>query len=142
MLYQEITLSTFKTCQYSLLFQKLCNCHYNIITVNMSSPPAFGTRLLTPTHPHLPVPDFMKSPPPPLHFVPPCTCSSLMVTSHNHRCSYCAPLCIPVLNVFETGTGDKAQRTSGWETNLVRACDSLQKKSLISWDYQGKFAEK
>ena len=31
-------------------------------------------------------------------------------------------------NVFETGTGDKALRTSGWETNLVRACDSLQKK--------------
>ena len=45
------------------------------------------------------------------------------------------------MNVFETGTGDKALRTSGWETNLVRACDSLQKKSLISWDYQGKFAE-
>ena len=116
------------------------------LEINMSSPPAVGTRLLTPTHPlHLPVPDFMKSPPPPpppLHFVPTCTCSSLMVTSHNHRCSYCAPLCIPVLNVFETGTGDTALRTSGWETNLVRACDSLQKKSLISWDYQGKFAEK
>lgn len=117
MLYQEITLSTLKTCQYSLLFQKLCNCHYNIIIVqmgkaigrrsslyialeleiNMSSPPAFGTRLLTPTHPlHLPVPDSMKSSLPPLNFVPTRTCSSLMATSHNHRCSYSAPLCIPV----------------------------------------------
>ena len=41
------------------------------LEINMSSPPAFGTRLLTPTHPlHLPVPDFMKSslPPPPPQF--------------------------------------------------------------------------
>ena len=39
-------------------------------------------------------------------------------------------------NVFETGTGDEALKTSAWEANLVRAFDRLQKKSPISWDYQ------
>ena len=38
-------------------------------------------------------------------------------------------------NVFETGTGDEALRTSAWEDNLVRAFDRLQKNRPILLDF-------